>query len=579
MTWTLVLGVGPPSAGRASDDTPTASLQPSAEAVRFGTQVVFQGALSDVAACLEGRTVELQGMSEGELVWTTLATAASSPDGAYEFRLHPEHTRRYRAIVPEEARSGATCAQAMSAETMVEVQVRVDATLPRRAFPAGACPRVHVLVSPGKPGTEIRLQQAFAGGWRDVGAGTLDAGSAAHPEICVGWSAIGRTRLRALWPDGDELNAEGTSPPLRVTITKAGWMKRIDRVAAGRAVGVSVREAGLFLYRRTDRTARVPASNEKLFLSMALLESLGPEARIQTVAAGHAVDGVVQGTLWILGRGDPRGGPGTMGRLAAAIVDAGVRRVEGDVRGSTGYFARDWSAPGWKPDAPGRDVALPTALTYRGNRSSQPERDAAAALADRLEARGVQVTGSAGSGAAPAGIPEIASVTSASLETLLGFQNRTSSNFYAEVLGKGLGVEHEGAPGTIGKGAAAIEAWARAQGVRLTANDASGLSYANRVSPVAIARLLGIAEGLAWGDAFRATLARGNQGTLTGRLAGISVRAKTGTLSEISALSGYVWLERRDVWAEFSILSSGMSKATAAALEDVIVTTLANRGG
>jgi D-alanyl-D-alanine carboxypeptidase len=53
------------------------------------------------------------------------------------------------------------------------------------------------------------------------------------------------------------------------------------------------------------------------------------------------------------------------------------------------------------------------------------------------------------------------------------------------------------------------------------------------------------------------------------------VRAKTGTLIGISALSGWVWSDAADRWIEFSILSSGMSTTTAKDLEDRVVEVLA----
>jgi D-alanyl-D-alanine carboxypeptidase len=58
----------------------------------------------------------------------------------------------------------------------------------------------------------------------------------------------------------------------------------------------------------------------------------------------------------------------------------------------------------------------------------------------------------------------------------------------------------------------------------------------------------------------------------------VKVRAKTGTLIDISALSGWVWLAKEGTWAQFSILSRGMSKTEAAAIEDRIVRIVANRG-
>jgi D-alanyl-D-alanine carboxypeptidase len=62
---------------------------------------------------------------------------------------------------------------------------------------------------------------------------------------------------------------------------------------------------------------------------------------------------------------------------------------------------------------------------------------------------------------------------------------------------------------------------------------------------------------------------------MKGRLKGVMVRAKTGTLTRVSSLSGWVWLERRGVWAEFSIISRGLQKPMAMGIENSIVRTLA----
>jgi D-alanyl-D-alanine carboxypeptidase len=57
------------------------------------------------------------------------------------------------------------------------------------------------------------------------------------------------------------------------------------------------------------------------------------------------------------------------------------------------------------------------------------------------------------------------------------------------------------------------------------------------------------------------------------------VRAKTGTLDRISALSGWVWLEDRDAWGEFSIVSRGLTKEAAVRIEDAIVRTVGANAG
>src|SRR5918996_1387589 len=307
--------------------------------------------------------------------------------------------------------------------------------------------------------------------------------------------------------------ASATSVAIPTTgAPRPGWAVEIDRLVGGLPVGVAVRDEGADLYGHGAARRRAPASNEKLLLSMALLNALGPEAALVTQAAAGAtpVAGIPAGDLWILGSGDP-------------------------------------------------------------------ELRAAGALRRELREIGVSVAGSATAAEAPTGLVSLAEITSDSLAELLDTMNRYSSNFWAEVLVKRLGVEVAGVPGSIAKGAAALQGFAAGWGVELRALDGSGLSYANRVSPRGLTRLLEAAEDLPWGEALREALPEPGQGTLGGRLRRLQVHAKTGTLRSISALSGYVWLRRAGSWASFSILTRGVAKSVAVRLEDRIVRILARR--
>jgi D-alanyl-D-alanine carboxypeptidase/D-alanyl-D-alanine-endopeptidase (penicillin-binding protein 4) len=67
------------------------------------------------------------------------------------------------------------------------------------------------------------------------------------------------------------------------------------------------------------------------------------------------------------------------------------------------------------------------------------------------------------------------------------------------------------------------------------------------------------------------------QGTLRHRLRGIRIRAKTGTLDHVSALSGWVWNGPTHGWITFSMLTSGMEEYAAKGVEDRVVQVLANR--
>lgn len=371
------------------------------------------------------------------------------------------------------------------------------------------------------------------------------------------------------------------------------WKRRVDDIAAGKAIGISVRDEGRFLYRHNDRIKRAPASNEKLLMTMALFSKLAPDARITTrvLASAKPLAGVLTGDVWLSGQGDPSitgGGayerylpftPTKLGDLARSIA-ATTDRIEGRIVGNTGYFAHDWFAPGWSSNFPADEVALPSALTfdanfYRGRHIKNPEWRAARSLTIKLEKIGVAVTGKPAADQMPGSLTEIARIDSVPISVMTRFMNRSSSNFFAEVFGKRLGVETYGPLGTIAKGASAIERFAQRRGVTLTAHDASGLSYSNRVAPAGIVKLLGQVEsGEPYYEVLRRGLPTGGQGTLEDRLQGVKLRAKTGSLDGVSALSGWIFLERTQTWAEFSILSSGMSYYPAKAVEDRIVRVL-----
>jgi D-alanyl-D-alanine carboxypeptidase/D-alanyl-D-alanine-endopeptidase (penicillin-binding protein 4) len=248
--------------------------------------------------------------------------------------------------------------------------------------------------------------------------------------------------------------------------------------------------------------------------------------------------------------------------------------------GATNTFTRERWAPGWRPIAL-QFIALPTALTFDANTGRNgfvfdPERRAAAALTADLHTLGVALSKPPKSGRQSADAPVLATTRSAPLATILRRQNLDSSNLDAEVLTKMLGAAASGPPGTIAKGAWAIRNWARQHGVAIVAHDGSGLSYANKISTNGMTRLLAAASTERWARALGATLPTAGEGTLKGRLGSLRIRAKTGTLLEqVSALSGWIWLQRSRRWAEFSILSRGLSKSHAVALEDRLVSLIA----
>jgi D-alanyl-D-alanine carboxypeptidase len=364
---------------------------------------------------------------------------------------------------------------------------------------------------------------------------------------------------------------------------KPRWAAHIDRIVAGHPMSVVVGNGGHVWYRHRATIARPPASNEKLLLSMALLDRFGATHTfaVRAQAAGVDADGAIAGDLYLRGEGDPEVGDARLHALAKRLWQAGVRSIGGHVVGVTGPFRRDWFAPGWKSYFPRDYVALPTALTFRGNTAggrhiTDPERRAAAFLTRALRDRGITVGSRATAGTGGAALDVIASASSKPLRTIMVHMDRRSINFFAEVLGKALAYRW-GDVATIANGAARICALEAARGVSSTCHDSSGLSYRNRQTALGIVRMLWWADRQPWLGALRAALPHANQGTLRHRLGGIKIRAKTGTLISVSALSGWVWSEAAGRWVAFSILSSGMSTSTAKDLEDKVAGVLAAR--
>ncbi len=352
--------------------------------------------------------------------------------------------------------------------------------------------------------------------------------------------------------------------------------KAIDGVARGSDVSVAVAARGRVLYEHAGDERRTPASVQKILHSMVLFDEFGPAHRIQTRALGTKSSGAI-GNLWIVGGGDPSMVSGWgdsahtgVGRLANRIERAGITRVRGSVVVDSSLFAGDWHAPGWQSWS--RDFAnRPTALAVDGNGTPNSPLSVGTSLTDALESRGIEVNRRTRSGNTPASARVVTRVRSSPLRTLVTHMNFTSNNFYAEMLGKLLGARTFGPPGTMSKGARAIGEFAARHRVELSAHDSSGLSYANRVSASGIVTLLEDARRQPWGRALRGSLPTPGRGTLAGRLGGLGLNAKTGTLwNGASALAGWVRL-RHGGTAEFAVLSRDSSKAT----EDAIVRRVA----
>jgi serine-type D-Ala-D-Ala carboxypeptidase/endopeptidase (penicillin-binding protein 4) len=356
------------------------------------------------------------------------------------------------------------------------------------------------------------------------------------------------------------------------------------------------------IFRWRQKTPRILASNTKLFTTTAALARFGVQGTLGTEVLGTGeldTEGVFSGSIYLRGGGDPTfgsrtftkkayGGGATVQDLAALLEDIGIERITGRVYGDESAFDSLRGGPdsgyGISPwVGPLSALSYNRGLFTEGGRGFQakPPAFAAARLDDALEARGVSVRLKPRAGTTPAEARVLASVDSPPMERLIRLTNKPSDNFFAETLLKDL-ARQAGGIGTTAAGARIAAAHARRLGARATLVDGSGLSRGNRASPQSIVRLLTAMYRGDDHDVFGESLPiAGSDGTLFDRMRrGTAHRrctGKTGTLSNVSALSGYCEAVSGDNYA-YSILMNGVYPTGARKLQDLMLQVLSRYG-
>jgi D-alanyl-D-alanine carboxypeptidase/D-alanyl-D-alanine-endopeptidase (penicillin-binding protein 4) len=351
-----------------------------------------------------------------------------------------------------------------------------------------------------------------------------------------------------------------------------------------------------------EHSPRILASNTKLFTTSAALARFGTDGTLATQVLGTGeldAEGIYRGSLYLRGGGDPTfgsrrfttrsyGGGATVQDLATLLDEAGIERVTGRVYGDESAFD---SLRGGPDSGYGTSIWVGplSALSYNrglfteGGHGFQanPPAFAAARLDDALEARQIAVRLKPQAGVTPVDATVLASVDSPPMERLLRITNKPSDNFFAETLLKDLGRDAYGR-GTTRGGTRVATAFARGFGARPTLVDGSGLARGNRASPASIVRLLTAMRGRDDFEPFVASLPiAGSDGTLFDRMRrGPAHRrcvGKTGTLSNVSALSGYCDARSGDTYA-YSILMNGVYPTGARRIQDRMLQQIARLG-
>jgi serine-type D-Ala-D-Ala carboxypeptidase/endopeptidase (penicillin-binding protein 4) len=177
----------------------------------------------------------------------------------------------------------------------------------------------------------------------------------------------------------------------------------------------------------------------------------------------------------------------------------------------------------------------------------KPELYAATSFAEKLKAKGIPIAGVVADTIQPSGV--LIAEFMHTLDTVVTFMNKVSDNLSAEALLKVVSAESGQERGSAETGIPLVRQLLGGWGIdtlRTSTADGSGLSRYNLTTPSAMVRVL----QQMWKDTvnfptfYHSLPIAGVDGTIGTRMKGTpaegNLRAKTGSLSAVSALSGYV---------------------------------------
>jgi D-alanyl-D-alanine carboxypeptidase/D-alanyl-D-alanine-endopeptidase (penicillin-binding protein 4) len=146
----------------------------------------------------------------------------------------------------------------------------------------------------------------------------------------------------------------GTPSPARAEAAAPLADLLAHRALRGASVGVAVRDlsTGELLFERDATRPLIPASNQKLMLAAAALAHWGPSHRFETpVLVDGPIDrkGVLDGTLWLVGSGDPSLVSERLWKLAEEIRLQGVIEIRGGLGIDTTHFDGSRFHADWQP--------------------------------------------------------------------------------------------------------------------------------------------------------------------------------------------------------------------------------------
>jgi D-alanyl-D-alanine carboxypeptidase/D-alanyl-D-alanine-endopeptidase (penicillin-binding protein 4) len=347
------------------------------------------------------------------------------------------------------------------------------------------------------------------------------------------------------------------------------------------------------LFSRKGGRMRILASNSKLFTASTALSRFGPDGRLQTTAwsTDPISDGISQG-LYLRGGGDPTLSTAGLTKLADRVRAAGVTTVQGPLHYDASFLDGQTGIP--EHGITFESVGHLSGLQIDNGSPSDPARTAAQRFEDALRKDGVSIGNSVTPGTVSPAALQVASFDSPTVADIVQDTLVPSNNYLAEMLLKDVGSQFGGIGSTPG-GIAVVKQFAASQGAKFAGENGSGLTRRNKSSPASIVKLL---DGMieidqkkspeeqlaqerlrdAWIDSLAVA---GRSGTVANRMRGTAAAGnchlKTGTLTRVSALSGYCFRggDDADHAVIFSLLMNNVDVNRAHMIQDRMAALIA----
>jgi D-alanyl-D-alanine carboxypeptidase/D-alanyl-D-alanine-endopeptidase (penicillin-binding protein 4) len=355
----------------------------------------------------------------------------------------------------------------------------------------------------------------------------------------------------------------------------AAEIRKALRHSTARHLDYRINDTAYGNFSRSPHRASAPASNEKLFTTITLLHLVGPQFRYRTkvFATAPLVGHTIDGDLVVRGSGDPTLTRTGLLDIAKRLHAKGIHHVTGHLVVDDSRYSHQTVVAGWKHSFVPVESGPVSAFTVDHNEwrrgasyDSDPTPGNAKLFRTVLHHAHIRVGRRTEVARKPAGAKLLLLHRSPDLATIVDGTLTDSINFDAEMMLREAGAQRSG-HGSPATGIAAVKALAHQLGLPFgAAHDGSGLSYADRETPATITRwLLALRSMQIYTTVYFALPLSCETGTLEHRLCGPNVRgqvrAKTGTLTHISALSGYV-TSKSGHPVTFSFLATGVRNFT-----------------